>query len=170
MAFTSNKKETVTFNWTQIVGFIVWWNNLVKLTFQLFVSASGNQRYFARKYTKYVLHKLNKRELNAGLNTIFLSADWLSGKNDLTSDKANFRPDIRQKFLKKIKASRVCVALKAIWTCCTSINMKLNIWPSEYKRTSVVFKEHSVLFSLTFLAYALKLKLYPNISISITKN
>ena len=159
MAFTSNKKETVTFNWTQIVGFIVWWNNLVKLTFQPFVSASGNQRYLVENILNtFCTSWIKGNSMQAWIH-FFLSADSLSGRNDLTSDKANFRPDIRQKFLKKIKASRVCVALKAIWTCCTSINMKLNIWPSEYKRTSVVFKEHSVLFSLTFLAYALKLKL-----------
>ena len=36
----------------------------------------------------------------------FLSPDRFSGKNDVTSDKVHFRPDIRQNFfLKKIKKS-----------------------------------------------------------------
>ena len=44
----------------------------------------------------------------------FLSSDWLSGRNDVTSDKVNSIPDFRQ--FKKIKIiiriSRVCGAFK----------------------------------------------------------
>ena len=32
------------------------------------------------------------------MNVIFLSSDLLSGRNDVTSDKVNFRPGIRQNF------------------------------------------------------------------------
>ena len=56
----------------------------------------------------------------------FLSPDGLSGRNDVTLDKVNFRPDIRQSFFwKKIRTSRVLVALKTIWRYCTLINIKL---------------------------------------------
>ena len=49
-----------------------------------------------------------------------------AGRNDVTSDKMNFRLDIRQKFfLKKIRTARVCVALETVWTYCTLINIKL---------------------------------------------
>ena len=40
----------------------------------------------------------------SGLNLIFLSPDRLSGRNDVTSDKVNFRAAIRQNlFLKKMR-------------------------------------------------------------------
>ena len=51
----------------------------------------------------------------SSLNIIFfVSPDRLSGGNVVTSDKVNFRPDIRQSFsfLKKLRTSRVCVTLK----------------------------------------------------------
>ena len=51
---------------------------------------------------------------SAGLNIFLLRPDSLSGRNDVKSHKVNFRPDIRQKFFKKIKISRVFVALEAI--------------------------------------------------------
>ena len=35
------------------------------------------------------------------LNITFLTSGRLSGRNDVTSEKVNFRPDIRQIFLKK---------------------------------------------------------------------
>ena len=56
---------------------------------------------------------------------IFLSQDKLSDRNDVTSGKANVRPDIRQNFLKKIRTSRLCVALKTIWSYFTFMNIKL---------------------------------------------
>ena len=56
---------------------------------------------------------------------IFLSPDKLSDRNDVTSGKANVRPDIRQNFLKKIRTSRLCVALKTIWSYFTLMNIKL---------------------------------------------
>ena len=60
----------------------------------------------------------------SGLNVIlFLSPDRMSSGNDVTSDKVNFRSDIRQNlFLEKIKISRVFVALKTFWSSCTLIN------------------------------------------------
>ena len=92
----------------------------------------------------------------------------MSGGNDVTLDRVNFRPAIKQNiFLKKISTPRVCVALKAIWSYCILINIKL---PRESKRTSVVFKEHLVAFSLTFVTYALKLNLQSNISFSSQKS
>ena len=46
------------------------------------------------------------------MNIIFLSPGKLSERNDVTSDKVNFRPVIRENFiLKKIRTSRVCVCL-----------------------------------------------------------
>lgn len=56
---------------------------------------------------------------------IFLSPDKLSDRNDVTLGKANVRPDIRQNFLKKIRTSRLCVALKTIWSYFTFMNIKL---------------------------------------------
>ena len=47
----------------------------------------------------------------------FKSPDRLTGKNNVASDKVNFRLDIRETiFLKEIRTSRVCVALKTIWS------------------------------------------------------
>ena len=64
--------------------------------------------------------------MRAVLNIIFLSPERLSGRNDVTSDKVNFRLNIRQNVvLKKIRASRVCVAVKIIWSHCALINIKL---------------------------------------------
>ena len=56
---------------------------------------------------------------------IFLSLDRLFGRNNVTSDKANVKPDIRQDFSKKILTSRVCVSHKTIWSYFTLINIKL---------------------------------------------
>ena len=39
-----------------------------------------------------------EKNISPRLNNIFLSPDTLSGRNDVTSDKASFRPDIRQNF------------------------------------------------------------------------
>ena len=59
-------------------------------------------------------------------NYLFLSQERLSGRSDVTSDKVNFRPDIRQNiFLKKIRISRVYEALKTIRRYFTLINVKL---------------------------------------------
>ena len=44
----------------------------------------------------------------------FLSPSRLFNTNNVTSDKVNFRLDIRQKFCRKIRTSKVCVALKRI--------------------------------------------------------
>ena len=45
----------------------------------------------------------------------FLRPEKLSSRNDVMSDKVNFRPDIRKNlFLKKIRTSEVCFALKVI--------------------------------------------------------
>ena len=57
---------------------------------------------------------------------IFLSPDRLSVTNYATSGKVDFRPDMRQNVsLKKIRTSKICVALKTIWNYCTLINIKL---------------------------------------------
>ena len=61
-----------------------------------------------------------------GLKIIFLSPDRFSGRTDVTSNKVNFRPDIKQTFfLKKIRIPRVCVALKVTWSYWTLISIKL---------------------------------------------
>ena len=50
----------------------------------------------------------------------------LSGKDEVTSDKEIFRPDMRQKtFFEISQTSRVCVALKTIWSYFTLTNIKL---------------------------------------------
>ena len=56
-----------------------------------------------------------------------LSPDRSSVRSDVASDKINFRPDIRQNFffLKKMRTSKVCVALKTICSSCTLTNIKL---------------------------------------------
>ena len=41
---------------------------------------------------------LGPQEQNTVMNVIFSSRDLLSGRNDVTSDKVNFRPGIRQNF------------------------------------------------------------------------
>ena len=59
------------------------------------------------------------------LGMIFLSQDRFSGRKDVTSDKVNFIPDIRQNvFLKKSRTSRVCVALKTMRRYCNVKNNK----------------------------------------------
>ena len=45
-----------------------------------------------------------------------LSPGKLSGRNDVVSNKVNFRTGIRQK---KSRISRICVVLKIIWSYCT---------------------------------------------------
>ena len=80
---------------------------------------------FTRKVWIYLKNRLPFNVFYR-LEYIFLSPDRLSGRNDVTSDKVNFRLDIKQKiFLRKIKTSKVCVALKTIWSYCTLINIKL---------------------------------------------
>ena len=85
----------------------------------------------------------------------------MSSRNDVMSDKVNVRPDITQNFffffLKKIMTWRVCVALKTILSYQTLIN--INLMEANVHQHPVVFKEHLVTFSLTFFAYASKLKL-----------
>ena len=57
---------------------------------------------------------------------MFLSSDRLSGTNNVTSDKVNFRPDIRQIFFsKKDRTSIVRVVFKTIWSYYILINVKL---------------------------------------------
>ena len=75
---------------------------------------------------------------------------------DWTSDKTLFS--------KKIKTSRVCVALKIFSSYFSLINVKLrethvNQYPVE---PLVVFKEHLVAFSLTFFESASNLNPQPN--------
>ena len=52
--------------------------------------------------------------LLSGLSIIFLSPVKLSSRNNVTSDKENFRPGIDKTFLKKIRTSRESMALKMI--------------------------------------------------------
>ena len=45
------------------------------------------------------------------------------------SDKVNFRPDIRQSlFYEEVRTSRVCVALKTIWSYCNNIIIMSNLF------------------------------------------
>ena len=53
----------------------------------------------------------------------FSNLDRWFGRNNVTLDDVDFRAGIRQNFLKKIRISRVCVALKTIWSYCTLINI-----------------------------------------------
>ena len=59
--------------------------------------------------------KERKSDTWISLNAIFLRQDKLSGRNDVTSNKVNFRPDTRQNFFLEhqllIMTSKVCVAL-----------------------------------------------------------
>ena len=56
---------------------------------------------------------------------LLLILDRFSGRKDVTSI---FRSDIRLNvFLKKIRKSRVCVALKTIWNYYTLINIKFKL-------------------------------------------
>ena len=43
--------------------------------------------------------------------------------------------------------------------------MDLYEYRSPFNRTSVIFKEHLIAFSLTFFAYTLKLNLQPNVNL-----
>ena len=43
--------------------------------------------------------KERKSDTWISLNAIFLRQDKLSGRNDVTSNKVNFRPDTRQNFV-----------------------------------------------------------------------
>ena len=72
---------------------------------------------------------------------------------------------------KTIRTSKVCVTLKTIWNYSTLINIKLRwVRVHEYPgRTLVIFKEHLVVFSLTFFVYDSKLSLRPNINFFIRK-
>ena len=62
-----------------------------------------------------------------GLNLIFfLSPGRFSRRNIVMSDKVNFRTGIKQNFsLKKMRTSRVYVALKTVCSSRTLINIKL---------------------------------------------
>ena len=91
----------------------------------------------------YKFHTI--REMSASLNITFVSPNRLSGRNDVTTDKANVRPDIRKTFfLKKIRTSRVCAPLKTIWSYFPLINAK-------FTYSHGVCKEH-LIFSFTFFA------------------
>ena len=60
-------------------------------------------------------------------NKVYTGTGLNIARNDLALEKVNFRPDIRPRrsiFLKKIRTSRVCVALKTISSYCTLINIK----------------------------------------------
>ena len=59
-----------------------------------------------------------------GLNIFFLRPGRLSGRHHVMTYKVNFRPDILFVFLKNIRTSRVCVALKTIWSYCALINIQ----------------------------------------------
>ena len=50
----------------------------------------------------------------------------MSGRNDVTSEKVNLRPDIRLNvfFKKNIRTSKVFVVLKTIWSYRALINIK----------------------------------------------
>ena len=68
------------------------------------------------------------------------------------SDKLNFRPDIRQKhFLERKQDIEI---LCGFWN-----NLEL-----QYFDTLAAFKEHLVVFSPTFFAYALKVILQPRLN------
>ena len=57
--------------------------------------------------------QINVYSYNYRPEIILLSPGRLFGINDVTSGMVNFRPDIKENFfLKKIRASRVCVVLK----------------------------------------------------------
>ena len=91
-----------------------------------------------------------------GLNIIFLSPKRLSGRNDKTSDKVNFRPNMRQNiFLAKRSGHQEFVF---IWVC-DKCQTYISTCPSASNRTSIVFKERLIAFTLTFCAYASNLNL-----------
>ena len=58
--------------------------------------------------------------------SFFKPGQIVRSKRRYVGQGEHFRLDIRQNlFLKKIRTSRVCVALKKIWSYCTLINIKL---------------------------------------------
>ena len=64
-----------------------------------------------------------KLKKSGRIQNFFLNPDRFSGRN-VMSDKANFRLGSRQNvFLKKIRTSRICVALKKFLSYCTLINI-----------------------------------------------
>ena len=66
----------------------------------------------------------------SGLSIIFITSDGLCGRNDVTSDKVNFRPYIRQNLsLKTTRTWRCCVALK---TNCSFCTLKMSKVPAEF--------------------------------------
>ena len=92
------------------------WDKLLTLYVLKFITVTGLPMYF-------------RTELFISTQAwtwFFLRPDRLSSRKYVTSDNVSFRPDIRQNlFLKKIRSSRVCVALKTIWGYYILINIKL---------------------------------------------
>ena len=90
---------------------------------------SSNTENYNNSHVQFFVKFAHKKHIQApDLNIIFLSPGRLSGRNSVTSDKVNFRPDIRQNlFLKKSRISKVCVASKTIWIYSTLINMVNNL-------------------------------------------
>ena len=82
--------------------------------------------YFCRFFITHQKSYLLQRRIYKPEYIFFKSPDRLSGRNNVTSNKGNFWPDIRQNCHKKIRISKVYMArYKAIWSYCNVINIKL---------------------------------------------
>lgn len=101
-----------------------------------------------------------------GLNIhFFLSLDRLTSRNDVTSNKVDFKRDIRQNFRrKKIRKSRVNSTLEQQY-----LNNKYQTQGSKCPLASSKFKDHLVALSHIFFSYALKLNIQPNKEFFMTK-
>lgn len=104
-----------------------------------------------------------------------MNLDRLSTRNNVALHKVNIRQGIRQNaFLEKNSGNQEYVWLRATIRYCSLLSYcsLINIKPTcslSCNRTSIIPQERLVTFPLTFLAYASRLNLQPNITFFITK-
>ena len=115
-----------------------------------------------------------------GLNIFFQTPDRMSGRNNVTPDKANFMPDIRQNVFQTLRllfrTSKLFVVLKAMLSYYTLINIKLRkahvhqhpIEPQQFLKTlngllfsSLILKSQGgFILSISFQGYVITYKMF----------